>query len=125
MQKAPDVKFLADEGFSLPIASILRDKGYDVEWVGDIAPGADDTKIFEISRKDSRIILTEDKDFGELAVRFNHKTSGIILLRIDLDQKGLREKKILELFRNFSDKLKGHIVVIDREKFRFRRIRTK
>ncbi len=37
-------------------------------WIGDIAPGVDDTKVFEISRKDGRIILTEDKDFGEAAI---------------------------------------------------------
>jgi hypothetical protein len=39
-----------------------------------------------------------------------------------LADEGLREKKFLELFEKFSDKLKGHIVVIDKEKFRFRRI---
>jgi predicted nuclease of predicted toxin-antitoxin system len=78
----PDIKFLADEGFSFPITSILREMGYDVTWIGDIASGADDTEIFEISRKDGRIILTEDKDFGEWAIRFGHKTSG---------EKGVRQ----------------------------------
>lgn len=112
----PDVKFIADEGFSFPIASILREKGYDVQWIGDIAPGVDDEKIFEISQKEGRVILTEDKDFGELA------TSGIILLRIEPDQKELREKKVLEFFKEFSDKLKGYLVVIDKQKFRFRKI---
>lgn len=122
MLKAPEVKFIADEGFSFPISSILRDKGYDVKWIGDIASGVDDRIVFEISRKEGRIILTEDKDFGELAIRFKCKTSGIILLRIDPDQKELREKKVLELFRNFSDKLKGHLIIIDKQKFRFRKI---
>jgi predicted nuclease of predicted toxin-antitoxin system len=102
----PENKFIADEGFSFPITSILREKGYDVIWIGDIAPGVDDAKVFEISRKDGRIILTEDKDFGELAIRFKCKTSGIILLRI----------------RDFSDKLKGHLIIVDEQKIRFRKI---
>ncbi|MCP5102975.1 MAG: hypothetical protein GY950_06340 [bacterium] len=118
----PDVKFIADEGFSFPITSILREKGYDVIWIGDIASGVEDTKVFEISQKDGRIILTEDKDFGELAIRFKCKTSGIILLRIEPDQKELRERKVIELFRDFSDKLKGHLIIIDEQKFRFRKI---
>ena len=122
MQKVPDVKFIADEGFSFPIASILRENGYDVQWIGDIASGVDDEKIFELSRKEGRVILTEDKDFGELAIRFNCKTSGIILLRIEPDEKELRKRKMLELFNNFSNKLKGYLIVIDKQKFRFRKI---
>lgn len=122
MPKVPDIKFLADEGFSFPITSLLREMGYDVTWIGDIASGADDTEIFEISREDGRIILTEDKDFGEWAIRFGYKTSGIILLRIDADQKELREKRVLELFRNFSDRLRGHLTVIGNERFRFRKL---
>lgn len=66
LPKVPDIKFLADEGFSFPISSMLQKMGYDVKWIGDIASGADDTVIFEISREDGRVILTEDKDFGEL-----------------------------------------------------------
>ena len=122
MQKVPEIKFLADEGFSFPITSILKEMGYDVIWIGDFASGADDTKVFEISQKDGRIILTEDKDFGELAIRFKCKTSGIIFLRIEPDQKELRKQKMLDLVRNFSNKLKGHLTIIDEQKFRFRKI---
>ncbi len=121
LPKVPDIKFLADEGFSFLITSMLQRMGYDVKWIGDIASGADDTIIFEISQEDGRVILTEDKDFGELAVRFGYKSAGIILLRIDADQKELREKRVLELFRNFPDKLKGHLIVVGPERFRFRK----
>ncbi|MGE5340952.1 MAG: DUF5615 family PIN-like protein [Candidatus Omnitrophota bacterium] len=121
MQKALENKFLADECFSFLLTATLRDRGYDVLWVGEINPGIDDTEVFEISRKDGRIILTEDKDFGELAIRFGHKAKGIILLRIDPEKIELRERMILELFKNFPDKLEGHLITIDDEKFRFRK----
>jgi len=122
LHKAPELKFLADEGFSFPITSLLRERGYDVQWIGDIASGVDDSTVFAISRKDGRIILTEDKDFGELAIRFKCKTSGIIFLRIEPDKKELREQRVLELFRNFPGKLKNHLIIIDAQKFRFRKI---
>ncbi len=118
----PDIKFLADEGFSYLIASLLRERGYDVEWVGDFASGSEDSDIFKTSQKDGRIILTEDKDFWELAIRFKCKTSGIVLLRIEPAQKALREKRMLKLFETFVDKLKGHLTVIDEQKIRFRKI---
>jgi hypothetical protein len=58
-----------------------------------------------------------------LASRFKCKTSGIILLRIEPDQKELRMKKMLELFRDFSYKLKGHLIIVDEQKIRFRKIK--
>ena len=121
MPEVHEIKFLADEGFSAPLTSILKEMGYDIKWIGDFASGVDDIEVFKISREDGRIILTEDKDFGELAIRFRHRASGILLLRIDADQKELRQKRIIELFRNYSDKLKGHLVIIDTERFRFRK----
>lgn len=117
-----DVKFLADEGFSFLITSTLIGMGYDVLWIGDIASGVDDTDVFEISQRDGRIILAEDKDFGELAVRFGHQAAGIVLLRIDASKKELREKRIIELFENFVEKLPGHLTIVDNEKFRFRKL---
>ncbi|HLP60788.1 MAG TPA: DUF5615 family PIN-like protein [Candidatus Deferrimicrobium sp.] len=122
MQRALNNKFLADECFSFPITSTLRAMGYDVLWVGEMNPGADDTEVFEISREDGRIILTEDKDFGELAIRFGHKAKGIILLRIEPEKTELREKMIIELFTNFPEKLESHFITIDDEKFRFRKL---
>ncbi len=121
MQRALN-KFLADECFSFPLTASLRDMGYDVLWIGELNPGADDTDVFEISREDGRIILTEDKDFGELAIRFGHKAKGIILLRIEPEKTELREKMIFELFTNFPEKLEGHFITIDDEKFRFRKL---
>jgi hypothetical protein len=51
LPKVPENKFIADEGFSFPITSILREKGYDVIWIGDIAPGVDDTRVLKSLRK--------------------------------------------------------------------------
>ncbi len=73
MQKARDFKYLADEGFSFFITSELRNSGYDVSWIGEISGGVSDRVVFKLAQDEDRIILTDDKDFGELAVRFNLK----------------------------------------------------
>ena len=122
LKKPPDLKFLADEDFSFAITTFLREMGYDVRWIGDFTPGISDRAVYKIAQEDNRIILTDDKDFGELAVRFNLKASGVALLRINPKEKELRRKRIVELLERFPAKLKGHLVVIDSEKFRFRKL---
>ncbi len=63
-----------------------------------------------------------DEDFGELAIRFKRKINGVILLRFDPDKKVLRKKKVLELFNKIAGKLEGHLIIIDEQKIRFRKI---
>ena len=93
MQRALDFKFLADESFSFAITSILRKKGYDIKCIGDMAAGVSDRVVYKIAEQDARIILTEDKDFGELAVRFKLKAIGVVLLRVSSTEKELRKKR--------------------------------
>jgi len=121
-KKLPDLKFLADEGFSFEITSFLREMGYDVKWIGDSTPGISDRDVYKIAQGESRVILTDDKDFGELAVRFGLKTIGVVLLRINPKEKELRKQRVFELLERFSEALKMHMVVIDSEKFRFRKL---
>lgn len=122
MPKSLDLKFLADEGFSFSITSALKNRGFNIKWVGDISPGVSDRVVYDIAQKEDRIILTEDKDFGELAVRFKLKVCGVVLLRISSKEKELRNEMVFELLERFPEKLKGHLIIIDSQKFRFRQL---
>lgn len=122
MLKSLDFKFLADEGFSFAITSVLRQKGYNIKWISDISPGISDRVVYGIAQEDNRIILTEDKDFGELAVRYKLNAAGVILLRISSAKKDLRKERVLELLEKFPEKIVGHLTVVDSEKFRFREL---
>jgi len=123
LEKKPlDLKFLADEGFSFAITSFLREGGYDVRWIGDFAPGISDRAVYKIASDDNRVILTDDKDFRELSVRFKLNAVGVVLLRISPKKKELRKEKVFELIERFQEKLTGNLVVIDSEKFRFRKL---
>ena len=121
-EKPLDLKFLADEGFSFEITSFLGKMGYDIKWIGDFAPGSSDRVVYNIAQQEERIILTDDKDFGELVVRFGLSSIGVVLFRINPKEKELRKVRLMELLGRFPDKLKNHLVVIDSEKFRFREI---
>jgi predicted nuclease of predicted toxin-antitoxin system len=78
-------KFLANENVPLQVVEAIRAEGHDLAWVSEVMPGADDPTVLGRSIAEGRVLLTFDKDFGELAFRFGKKSSGgVILLRPQL-----------------------------------------
>jgi len=79
------MRFLADENFPGDAVTALQEQGYDIVWVRIDAPGSSDQDILTRAQAEGRIILTFDKDFGELAFRLRLSAlNGIILFRIPL-----------------------------------------
>jgi predicted nuclease of predicted toxin-antitoxin system len=75
--------FLANENFPLDAVEALRADGHDVAWIREDARGASDDKILFRAQKEKRVVLTFDKDFGELAFRSKLPAqSGVILFRV-------------------------------------------
>jgi predicted nuclease of predicted toxin-antitoxin system len=74
---------LANENFPGDAVSALRLQGNDVAWVREDSPGITDVQVLERAQLEGRILITFDKDFGELAFRYGLPAScGIILFRI-------------------------------------------
>jgi predicted nuclease of predicted toxin-antitoxin system len=80
------MRILADENFPRPILQALREQGHDINSVKETMRGATDREVLEQAQKDERLVVTFDKDFGELAFRFGlPATSGVILFRLSGD----------------------------------------
>jgi predicted nuclease of predicted toxin-antitoxin system len=80
------MRLLANENIPAPLIAALRELGYDVASVLEASPGLEDPQILASAVAESRILLTCDTDFGELA--FRHRLpaqSGVILLRLPTD----------------------------------------
>ena len=75
------IRFLADESCDSVVVRALRAHGYDVLTVVEVAQGADDEEVMQLARREGRVILTEDKDFGRLAYAEGMSGIGVILLR--------------------------------------------
>ena len=77
------MRFLANENFPADAVSQLKAAGHDIVWVRTAAPGMKDEDVLAWAAREARIVLTFDKDFGELAWRAGlPASSGIVLLRL-------------------------------------------
>lgn len=76
------MRVLADENVPRSVVQLLRDGGNDVVWVAEEAPGLTDADVLAMANSTERVLLTFDKDFGELAFRTGMSAaSGVILVR--------------------------------------------
>lgn len=75
-------KFLANENVPGDAVESARQAGFDMAWIKESSPGADDDVVLATSLAESRVLVTFDKDFGEMAFRLGKSaTCGIILFR--------------------------------------------
>ncbi len=73
------MRFLADESCDFSVVRALRSAGYEVTVVAEISPRSEDTEVLRLAFREKRILLTEDKDFGQLVFAHSRKTRGLIL----------------------------------------------
>ena len=77
------MRFLADENLAGYMVEAMRRLGHDVTWVRTDAPGSTDQQVLARAEAERRVLVTADKDFGELAFRSRlPAASGIVLLRL-------------------------------------------
>jgi len=70
------MKFIANENFPSASVKLLRDSGYDVTAVVEESPGSEDKEILSRANREKRIILTFDRDYGELIYKLKMPVPG-------------------------------------------------
>lgn len=112
--------FLVDESVDFRIVKALREEGYSVKAIVEMSPGKSDAQIMELALKMEAIIITEDKDFGELSFRLQKRNLGIILLRLGNLPIHERIQKLNGLLERYSSRLENRFTVISPQKLRIR-----
>ena len=113
------LKFIADVNVEKPIIDYLSGKGYDVKWIPDYDCQILDKDLLIMANAENRILITDDKDFGELIFLQNKLSAGIILIRVKGQGVQNKVKLIKRLLQRYSDKLSNNFVIITDNKFRF------
>jgi len=78
-----------------------------------------DKDLLNLANKEKRILITNDKDFGELVFLQKKLSSGLILLRVKGQRAHDKVKLVKNLLHNYSNKLAKHFTVITEKNFRF------
>jgi predicted nuclease of predicted toxin-antitoxin system len=114
------MRLLANENLQLAVVVALREKGHDVLWIRTDAPGSRDDAILARATAKQRIMITFDKDFGELAFRAKlPSTSGVILFRISMRSPAAVASVTTTAVESRAD-WAGHFAVIEDGRIRLR-----
>ena len=94
------MRLLANENFPLDAVAALREAGHDVVWIREGSRGTSDDEILFHAQKENRIVVTFNKDFGELAFRSKLPAqSGVILFRITPNRRNISRKRLFRRLR--------------------------
>jgi len=75
------MKFLADESVEKPVIDWLRGQDFDVRYITEITPSINDEEVIRLANNEGRILITNDKDFGELVFHQSKIILGVLLIR--------------------------------------------
>lgn len=75
------MRFLADENCDFRVVTALRNAGHDVVAVAETARGASDVQVLEMAHGGKRVLITEDRDFGQLVFADYAPAMGVLYLR--------------------------------------------
>ena len=114
------MRFLADENVSRLVIERLRNAGHDVTSIAEMRAGAPDEEVLNAAEADGRILITEDRDFGEMVIRQRLGVSGIVLLELDRLSNAMEAHTIAEVVSAHADRLFGNLVVIEPGRIRVR-----
>ncbi len=102
------MQFLIDESLGHRFAKVASGHGYNIFFVGDIMRGAPDEIILSFAKKENLVVITEDKDFGELIFRLKKPSKGVILIRASTTNP----EKLFGMVKGVLGKSKGKFIVV-------------
>jgi predicted nuclease of predicted toxin-antitoxin system len=117
-----DERFLADEGVDFRIVRALREAGYVVSSIQEDSPSISDAEVLARAVEEDIILVTEDKDFGDMVFLQKKSAPGILLVRLAGLSGSRKVELILEMFDRHSTELRGSFSVLTDRALRIREI---
>ena len=115
------MNLLADENVDCQVVDRLRGVGHAVEYVAEMAPGIPDEDVLSKAMELECVLLTADKDFGELVYRQGRASHGVLLLRLPGITPAERAGLVAKVIGDHQKELIGAFCVLTRNTLRIRR----
>ncbi len=114
------MKILANENLPGPAVDALREREHDVLWIRTDRPGATDEEILRLAQAQGRLVVTFDKDFGELAFRWGLPAQcGVVLLRMPVQKPEAIAGRVVQILESRED-WAGLFSVVEENRIRTR-----
>jgi predicted nuclease of predicted toxin-antitoxin system len=107
------MNFVADESCARPVIQALRKAGHDVLAIAEIARGATDDQVLERALKEKRVLITEDRDFGELVYARGRSSPGVILVRFPSRARRAKSATVIEAVSRLGSRLRDAFAVVE------------
>jgi len=118
------MRLFADENMARAIVTWLRERGHDVLYASEIQAGAADSDWLSRAEAEGRLILTSDKDFGDLIFRDRLTSHGVVLLRLGDMTLEQRLSRLEQAWASVEANPVGKFIVITPSKVRVRDLVT-
>jgi predicted nuclease of predicted toxin-antitoxin system len=104
---------VADESVDKQIVERLRQEGYEVLYIAEMEPSISDNTVLQRANEKNALLITSDKDFGELVFRQKLLSSGgIVLLRLSGLSNQLKAETVVDAFaKHVNDFIQAFSVV--------------
>jgi predicted nuclease of predicted toxin-antitoxin system len=114
------MRIMANENITASVIGRLRAAGHDVLSVKETMRGAADPDVLSRAHAEQRLLITHDKDFGELAFRSDWPADcGVVLFRLSGNDPDVDNRRIIEILTSRTD-WEGHFSVVDDLRIRMR-----
>jgi len=114
------MKLLADANVETAIVEWLRSRGHDVLWAAQLSSSIPDDDLLNRASTEERVVLTHDRDFGDLVFRRGLSHSGIVLMRF----RAPLQTERLALFQThwplIENRASGQFIVVSDKRIRIR-----
>ena len=115
-----ELKFLIDVGVGKKVEDFLSAENYDIKCIRDIDPSMSDVEILNIAVFEHRMVITMDKDFGELIYNSKLCHNGVLLLRLDEAVSARKVEVVKNILKDFSENILNKFCVYKDDKLRIR-----
>ena len=115
------MKIVADENVDQQIVDRLREAGHEVLFVAELDPGIYDEAVLLRSRQTNAILLTADKDFGELVFRQRLVHAGVLLIRLAGIEPDIKATLVAAIFDRHGEELSAGFAVLSEHSLRLRK----
>ena len=117
------MRLLVDVGVGRSVERWLASQGQDVVAVRDLDARMSDAAILALAVRERRLVITMDKDFGEMIFRSGKEHAGVLLLRLEDAPSEKKLQVVRHLFTLYGDSLPGRFCVYQRDRLRVREAR--